>query len=74
MTRVADSPTVLWTLRKDGQRFTCAVRLTPAGLRLEQSIGAQRLVSQTFQTADELFAQADVLRQQGLADGWVEEG
>ena len=39
MTAVIDSPTVLWTLRKKGQHFTCAVRLTPAGLRLEQSIG-----------------------------------
>ena len=40
------------TLR--GQVLTCAVRLTPAGVRLEQSIGTRRLVAQTFQTADAL--------------------
>ena len=74
MTRVADSPIVLWQLRKKRPCCSCAVRLTPAGLRLEQSIGTRRLVAQTFQTADALYAQANVLRQQSLADGWKEEG
>ena len=55
------------------QTLTCAVRLTPAGLRLEQWIGTQRLVSQTLQTEDELYEQAEVVRQQCLDEGWVEE-
>ena len=59
MTRVTNSPPVLWHLRKRGKTLTCAVRLIPAGLPLEQSTGTQRLVSQTFQGADELHAQAD---------------
>ena len=63
MTRLPDSPTVLWRLHTQGQRYTCAVRLTPAGLRLEQSMGTQRLMSQTFQTADELYRQAEVARE-----------
>ena len=58
MTLFTDTPTVLWQLHKNGQRYTCEVRLTPAGLRLEQSIGDQRLVSQTYQTEDELYRQA----------------
>ena len=74
MTRIPDSPTVLWQLRKEGTRYTCAVRLTPAGLRLEQAMGDQRLMAQTFQTADELYRQADVAREQCLEDGWSEEG
>jgi hypothetical protein len=68
-----DTPTVLWQLRKGAEVFTCAVRLTPPGLRLEQSIGDQRLVSQTYQTGDELYAQANVVRQQCLEDGWTED-
>lgn len=70
MTRIPDSPTVLWQLHKDGRCFTCAVRLTPAGLRLEQWIGTKRLVSQTLQTEADLYQQAEVVRQESLADGW----
>ena len=72
MTVFADTPTALWQLHKTGQRYTCEVRLTPAGLRLEQSIGDQRLVSQTYQTEDELYGQANVVRQQCLEDGLTE--
>jgi hypothetical protein len=72
MMSFADTPTVLWQLAKNGQRFRCAVSLTPAGLRLEQSIGGQRLVSQTFQTEDELYARADLVRRECLEEGWTE--
>ena len=64
---------VLCQCHKHSQCLTCAVRLTPAGLRLEQWIGTQRLVSQTLQTEDELYEQAEVVRQQCLDEGWVEE-
>ena len=60
MTAFVDTPTVLWQLRKDGEVYTCAVRLTPAGLRLEQSVGDQRIVSRTYQTEDELYGAAAV--------------
>jgi hypothetical protein len=72
--RFTDTPTVLWQLHKNDQRYTCAVRLTPAGLRLEQSVGDQRIVSRTYQTEDELYAQAEVVRHQCLEDGWAEDG
>ena len=74
MTLSTDTPTVLWQLRNKGEEvFTCAVRLTPAGLLLEQSIGDHRLVSQTYQTEDALYAQAELVRQQCPEDGWLED-
>jgi hypothetical protein len=70
----SDQAHLLWQLCKGDEVFTCAVRLTPAGLRLEQSIGDQRLVSQTYQTEDELYRHVNVVRRQCLEDGWTEDG
>ena len=52
-------------------RVPCASRRQVCGL--SQWIGTQRLVSQTLQTEDELYEQAEVVRQQCLDEGWVEE-
>ena len=43
MTRVRDSPTVLWQFRKEGARYTCALRLTPAGLLIRRDGGLGRV-------------------------------
>ena len=36
-------------------------------------IGTQRLVSQTCQTEEDLYRQAEAVRRECLAEGWTEE-
>ncbi len=66
------SPTVLWHLRRGGQRLTCSVRMTPHGLRLQQSLNGDPLFfERTFDTIAELLAWDVEDHEQCLSEGWV---
>jgi hypothetical protein len=57
---IAASPSVLCTLRKDGTRLQCAVKLLPQGLSLHMSVDQrEQWLSRTFQSRDELLSWAE---------------
>ena len=73
MSRITETPTVVWELRKGETRLRCSVRLTPQGLRLEEAINeGAPFVQVTVKTQEKLLAVAETFRQQDMEDGWTD--
>jgi hypothetical protein len=67
---IADHPTRLWTLERDGRTLACAVRLVPYGIEVDILQDGALRTTRSFATGDEALAWARERRAGREADGW----
>ncbi len=66
-----DSPTQLWTLRRDDQEIVCQVRLAAYGIEVDLVRSGRIVLTRVFETDGEALAWADAKRATREADGWI---
>jgi len=67
---VEDTPTILWTLYRDGCEVACQVRLVPSGIEVDIARDGEPVVTRVFETGDEALAWAEKKRVTRAAQGW----
>jgi hypothetical protein len=66
-----DSPTKLWTLRRDDQEILCQVRLAQYGIEVDLVRGGKVVLTRVFETDSEALDWAASKRAAREAEGWV---
>ena len=65
-----DQPTCLWTLRREGRKIACLVKLVPYGIEVDLAYDDAPVVTRVFETGEEALAWADKKRADREAGGW----
>ena len=68
---VADSPSLLWTLCKDGHDMACQARLVSYGVEIDIARDGATVATRTFENGEEALAWADRRRAEREAQGWT---
>ena len=65
------SPSVLWTLTREGKLAACEIAFVPNGVQATVLRNGQRLYSRVFPTGDETLEWVEQERNNHLATGWI---
>jgi hypothetical protein len=67
---IEDTPTILWTLHREGREATCRARLAPYGIEIDLTSDGEAVVTRVFETGEEALAWADKKRVDRELQGW----
>jgi hypothetical protein len=67
---IEDTPTTLWTLRRDGRETACRARLARYGIEIDLTTDGEAVVTRVFETGEEALAWADKKRVDRELQGW----
>jgi hypothetical protein len=68
---MSDPATPLWVLARDGQRFSCSVRLTPLGIEMDLAQDGSVVVTRAFDDQAEALEWAEKKRVMRQSQGWA---